>query len=148
MRTDKGAKVVKQSPDIQKTLDCGSTCYITTEQTYKMLEEWRINTLIPLYKNKGVHRGTEDIRRIILETVIRENQYRFIPGRSTNEAIHVLRRLMENYREQKKDLHMVFIDLEKAYDSIARDIVWIASRLEVFLKDTLRLYGTCTTEYD
>ena len=31
---------------------------------------------------------------------------------------------MEKHRERNKDLHMVFIDLEKAYDSIQQSVVW------------------------
>ena len=40
------------------------------------------------------------------------------------EAIYLLRRLIERYRDMKKNLPMVFIDLEKAYDGVLIDIVW------------------------
>ena len=54
------------------------------------------------------------------------NQFGFMPGRSTMEAIFLIRQVMERSKEQKKDLHMVFIDLEKAYDKIHRNLMWWA----------------------
>jgi hypothetical protein len=44
-------------------------------------------------------------------TNITENQFGFMPEKSTMEAIFLIKQLMERCREQKKDLHMVFMDL-------------------------------------
>ncbi|GJV69907.1 hypothetical protein Tco_1485416 [Tanacetum coccineum] len=53
-----------------------------------------------------------------------------MPGWSTSKAIHLLRSLMEKYKERQRDLHMAFLDLEKAYDSVSHDIVLIAESAE------------------
>jgi hypothetical protein len=52
------------------------------------------------------------------------NQFGFMPERSIMEAIFLTREVMEQYRAQKNDLHMVFIDLKKAYGKILRNIMW------------------------
>jgi hypothetical protein len=40
------------------------------------------------------------------------------------EAIFLIRQLMERCMEQKKDMHMIFIDLEKAYDKVSKNVMW------------------------
>ncbi|KAM3286481.1 hypothetical protein P3S67_025280 [Capsicum chacoense] len=96
-----------------------------------MPEAWRWSTMIPKYKNKGDIQSCNNYRGIkllshtmkILERVVErrlrrvvsisENQFGFMSGRSTTEAIHLVR-----------DLHMVFIDLKKAYDRVPKEVLW------------------------
>ncbi|GJS62496.1 retrovirus-related pol polyprotein LINE-1 [Tanacetum coccineum] len=108
----------------------------------KMPEEWRLSEVIPIFKNKGDaqvcsnYRGIKLLshimklwervieRRLRRETTVSENQFGFMPGRSSIEAIHLIRSLMEKYRERQRDLHLAFLDLEKAYDSVPRELIW------------------------
>ena len=55
---------------------------------------------------------------------ILENQFGFMPERSTTEAFHFLRQLIKRFRERMRNLHMVFIDLEKTYEKVLREILW------------------------
>ena len=67
-------------------------------------------------------------RRLREETSIGDEQFGFMPGRGTTDAIFAVRQLMEKHREKQKGLHMVFIDLEKAYDRMPRQEVWRCMR--------------------
>lgn len=55
---------------------------------------------------------------------ISENQFGLMPGRSTTKAICLIRRLVEYYRERKRDFHMVFIELETTFDNVSREVLW------------------------
>jgi hypothetical protein len=52
---------------------------------------------------------------------------------------------MKRHREQKKDIHMIFIDLEKVYDKVLRNIMWWALKKKFeSQQSTLPLLEICT----
>jgi Reverse transcriptase (RNA-dependent DNA polymerase) len=88
-------------------------------------------------------------------TTVSKNQFDFMSGRSTMEVIFLIRQLMERHREQKNDLHMIFIDLEKAYDKISRNIMWwalkrklIPTKYVTLIKDMYTNVVTCVRACD
>ncbi|GJX43593.1 ribonuclease H-like domain-containing protein [Tanacetum coccineum] len=66
-------------------------------------------------------------RRMRRETEVLENQFGFLSGQSLMEAIHIIRSLMVKYKERQKDLHMAYLDLEKAYDSFPWELIFLKS---------------------
>ena len=63
-------------------------------------------------------------KRLTECTSTRESQLRLMPGRSTTDAIYGLRQQLKSTERGQKDINLVFINLEKAYDHICREEVW------------------------
>ena len=69
---------------------------------------------------KNAERIIELIRQLVN---IDEMQFGFIPGCLTTNAIFILRQLQGKYLAKKKKLYSIFVNLEKAFDQVPRDVV-------------------------
>ena len=75
---------------------------------------------------------------------IREEQYGFVAGKGTTDAIFILRQLQEKYLENDKELYLVFVDLEKAFDRVPRVLIESSLRrkgvVECYVKAVMKMY--------
>ena len=94
-----------------------------TYEQEKILMEWRDSVIVPTYKEKGDIQDCGNCRGIKLmshamkileriierrlteETSIGDEQFGFMPGRGTTDAIVAVQQLMEKHRGKQKGLH-------------------------------------------
>ena len=55
------------------------------------------------------------------------------------DAIIALKSVIEKFREKEKELHCIFIDLEKAYDRVPREEVWHCLRVKAVPEEYIKV---------
>ena len=133
----------------------------------KLPEDWMLSSLVPIFKGKGDPLNLNSYRGIkllehtfkmyekILDGRLHEAvdtdkmQYGFMPGRGTVDAVFVLRRLTKKFRAKNKNLFFVFVDLEKAFDRVPREVIRFALRQkgvsEYLVNGVMSCYKGCKT---
>ena len=79
---------------------------------------------------KVVERISE--HRIRQQIVIDDMQFGFMKGKGTTDAIFMARQMQENFRVKGKKLYFGFVDLEKAFGRVPREVIsWAMRKLGV-----------------
>ena len=118
-------------------------------------DECRKNILVPVYKGKGdplvcgsyrAIRLLEQLMKMLERVLEIDNmQFGFMPGKGTTDAIFIMRKIQEKHQAKKKKLYYAFVDLEKAFDRVPREVVrWALRKLGVdewLIRTVMALYG-------
>ena len=125
--------------------------------TEKAPKEWKESITIPIFKGKGdplqcdKYRGLRLLehsmkvwervldRRLKEVVSIGSNQFGFAAGKSTTDAIYILRQMQQKHIEKKKKLYHIFVDLEKAFDRVPRWTLGWALRRQMVPENLVRL---------
>ncbi|KAK6757912.1 hypothetical protein RB195_015624 [Necator americanus] len=128
---------------------------------------WQTSVTVPVWKGKGDIADCTSYRPIrllchtmkvferVLEARLRKivsvslNQCGFVKDCSTMDAIHAVRILLEKHREKNRSVHLAFLYLEKAFDRVPHELLWMSMRShrvpEEYVRWTKLLYAKPTS---
>ncbi|KAK6741987.1 hypothetical protein RB195_009702 [Necator americanus] len=128
---------------------------------------WQTSVTVPVWKGKGDIADCTSYRPIrllchtmkvferVLEARLRKivsvslNQCGFVKDCSTIDAIYAVRILLEKHREKNRSVHLAFLDLEKAFDRVPHELLWMSMRShsvpEEYVRWTKLLYAKPTS---
>jgi len=67
-----------------------------------------------------------------MQIEIDDVQFGFMKGKGTSDAIFMARQMQENFRVKGKKLYFGFVDFEKAFDRVPREVIsWAMRKLGV-----------------
>ena len=107
-------------------------------------EDWKSSVVLPIYNGKGdptecgSYKGIKLLEhamkvaerifehRIRQQIEIDDMQFGFMKGKGTTDAIFMARQIQENLRVKGKKLYFGFVDLEKAFDRVPREVISLA----------------------
>jgi len=70
--------------------------------------------------------------RIRWQIEVDDMQFGFMKGKGTADAIFIVKQMQENFRVKGKKLYYGFVDLEKAFDRVPREVIrWAMLKLGV-----------------
>ena len=123
----------------------------------KVPSNWEQSFIVCLYKgigdvlDRGNYHGLKQVMKVlerIVDHLIRQlvsiddSQFGFVPGRSTTDAIFVVRQLQEKYLAANKRPYMTFVDPAKAFDQVPRKVIWWALR-KLGVEDVCQCAESC-----
>uniref|UniRef100_A0AAY5K902 Reverse transcriptase domain-containing protein n=1 Tax=Esox lucius TaxID=8010 RepID=A0AAY5K902_ESOLU len=148
LHSGKGPGIDEIRPELLKALGVEGMSWMTrlfniAWESGKVPKEWWTSVVVPLFK-KGDQRVCANYRGItllslpgkvyskvlerrvrqIVEPQIEEEQCGFRPGRGSTDQLFTLAMILEGPFEYAYPVYMCFVDLEKAYERVPREILW------------------------